>query len=66
MADTPDAECAAAASALHSSFSTGKSLAYKWRLGQLLALKKLVNENKTAINEALSLDLGSLGLTSSS
>ena len=66
MADTPDAECAAAASALHSSFSSGKSLSYEWRLGQLLALKKLVNENKSAINEALSLDLGSLAFASSS
>ena len=64
MADTPDTECAAAASALHSSFSSGKSLTYEWRLSQLLALKKLVNENKTAINEVLSLDLGLFGSAS--
>ena len=66
MADTPDAVCAAAATALHSSFSSGKSLTYEWRLGQLLALKKLVNENKTAISEVLSLDLGLFGFASSS
>ena len=58
MTDANEADCSNAATALYSSFSTGKSLKYEWRVGQLLALKKLVTDNKTAIHEALSLDLG--------
>lgn len=58
MTDMSDIECAAAASALYTSFNSGKSLSYEWRVEQLLALKKLVCENKNAIHEAISLDLG--------
>lgn len=58
MTDRSDIECAAALSALYSSFNSGKSLSYEWRVEQLLALKKLVSENKNAIHEAIGLDLG--------
>jgi acyl-CoA reductase-like NAD-dependent aldehyde dehydrogenase len=58
MADKSDVECATAASALYSSFNSGKSLSYEWRVEQLLALKKLVSENRNAIHEAIGLDLG--------
>ena len=61
MTDKSDIECAAAASTLYSSFNSGKSLSYEWRVEQLLALKKLVSENKNAIHEAISLDLGWFG-----
>ena len=58
MTDKSDTECAAASSTLYSSFNSGKSLSYEWRVEQLLALKKLVSENKNAIHEAIGLDLG--------
>lgn len=58
MTDRSDIECATALSALNSSFNSGKSLSYEWRVEQLLALKNLVSENKNAIHEAIGLDLG--------
>ena len=43
---------------LKTSFQLGKSKSYQWRISQLKALKRMLNENETAIMEATASDLG--------
>ena len=46
---------------LRASFDSGKTRPEEWRRGQLERLKAMVEENESAINEALQADLGKSG-----
>ncbi|MBU2485315.1 MAG: aldehyde dehydrogenase family protein, partial [Alphaproteobacteria bacterium] len=46
---------------LRASFDSGKTRPEAWRRGQLERLKAMVEENESAINEALHADLGKSG-----
>lgn len=43
---------------LNKAFKMGKTLPYEWRLAQLLAMQRMVNENVKAIEAAITTDLG--------
>ena len=58
MVETTEATCAEYVAKLNSSFSSGKTLPYEWRMTQLLAMRKMVKENDVAIIEAIGTDLG--------
>jgi aldehyde dehydrogenase (NAD+) len=53
-----DEKVASLAGKLNKTFKTGKTLSYEWRMGQLLALKRLVKENVVDIEAAINTDLG--------
>ena len=58
MTETSEKICGEHVAKLNKTFSSGKTLPYEFRVSQLLALKKLVDENDVAIVEAIGKDLG--------
>ena len=50
--------------ALRASFDSGKTRPEKWRRQQLYQLMTMIEENESAINEALHADLGKSGFES--
>ncbi|KAF4676280.1 hypothetical protein FOL47_006436 [Perkinsus chesapeaki] len=55
--DTKVAEIPAMYKALRSSFASGKTKSYEWRIGQLRALGRMINENLGMIEKSLYDDL---------
>lgn len=43
---------------LYKTFKTKKTLSYEWRYAQLLAMRRLIKENASDIEAAISTDLG--------
>jgi acyl-CoA reductase-like NAD-dependent aldehyde dehydrogenase len=56
--DAGDEKVASLAGKLNKTFKTGKTLSYEWRMGQLLALQRLIKENAVDIEAAITTDLG--------
>jgi acyl-CoA reductase-like NAD-dependent aldehyde dehydrogenase len=55
---TSEEKIASLVSKLNKTFKTKKTLSYEWRYAQLRAMQRLVKENTSDIEAAISTDLG--------
>jgi aldehyde dehydrogenase (NAD+) len=56
--ETSSEQCEVAADALRTSFRSGKSKSYEWRVTQLKGVLRFLDENEKLIKEAMAADLG--------